>query len=323
MSIDDIRARWGSSHPLGAPNSAVRGAQRDVAELLTALSKAEAEAERDEAHRDLDALAAEVGSLRKERDEARATLDERIAVALACFAAELGCQPKSGDIFAAIAALRKERDAETERANLLGQRVDELQRDRDSSKAQLAKVRGDLDTMIAVHDEVERDRDALCAKLAEAEALLHRIVKYAREDRMRTPGKTRLARALIEAGDLLSLASAAPTLDALAQARNEGAAAALRKAAALFRGFSTRNKRRDEYERGLADAWDLAADEADDLATRYAPAQAAPDPLVELDVIVGEEPAETCATCGGDGDIVVGTAAFAPCPKCSGERSGA
>jgi hypothetical protein len=109
----------------------------------------------------------------------------------------------------------------------------------------------------------------------------------------------------------------------LAQARNEGAAAALRKAAALFRGFSTRNKRRDEYERGLADAWDLAADEADDLATRYAPAQAAPDPLVELDVIVGEEPAETCATCGGDGDIVVGTAAFAPCPKCSGERSGA
>jgi hypothetical protein len=36
--------------------------------------------------------------------------------------------------------------------------------------------------------------------------LLRRIVKYAREDRMRTPGYTRLARALVEADRMLAMA---------------------------------------------------------------------------------------------------------------------
>lgn len=36
--------------------------------------------------------------------------------------------------------------------------------------------------------------------------LLERIVRYAREDRMQTPGYTRLARALVEADRLLAKA---------------------------------------------------------------------------------------------------------------------
>src|SRR5690606_30777860 len=42
------------------------------------------------------------------------------------------------------------------------------------------------------------------AARSEVEALLRRIIKYAREDRARTPGVTRLARALAEAEALLA-----------------------------------------------------------------------------------------------------------------------
>lgn len=51
--------------------------------------------------------------------------------------------------------------------------------------------------------------DAAERRAAEAEGLLSRAVKYAREDRMRTPGLTRLARVLAEAERSLALASVA------------------------------------------------------------------------------------------------------------------
>lgn len=61
--------------------------------------------------------------------------------------------------------------------------------------AALADYDREVETLSAQRDE----RDAVFA-------LLERIVRYAREDRMRTPGYTRLARALVEADRLLAKA---------------------------------------------------------------------------------------------------------------------
>ncbi len=63
----------------------------------------------------------------------------------------------------------------------------------------------DPDDVWAVLDAL----DAAERRAAEAEGLLSRAVKYAREDRMRTPGLTRLARVLAEAERSLALASVA------------------------------------------------------------------------------------------------------------------
>lgn len=74
----------------------------------------------------------------------------------------------------------------------------------DRAEAQLAEARAYIKTQ----DAVMRCR---CTELelhnAEARALLERIVKYATEDQARTPGTTRLARAVDEAKELLIAAN--------------------------------------------------------------------------------------------------------------------
>ncbi len=62
--------------------------------------------------------------------------------------------------------------------------------------------------MLNEYSMSERERlaaeiDRLAANGRKVVALLRRIMKYAHEDRARTPGVTRLARALAEAAELL------------------------------------------------------------------------------------------------------------------------
>jgi hypothetical protein len=59
-----------------------------------------------------------------------------------------------------------------------------LVEDRDAQRAQLAKVRADRDTMIAVHDDVERERDSLRAQLSTLRARCEELEKERDEARM-------------------------------------------------------------------------------------------------------------------------------------------
>lgn len=65
------------------------------------------------------------------------------------------------------------------------------------------KLGDDCEVLLGEVARLTRERD-------EARQLLQRIVKYAKEDRARTPGRTRLARALAEASALLDEAEVKP-----------------------------------------------------------------------------------------------------------------
>jgi hypothetical protein len=70
-----------------------------------------------------------------------------------------------------------------------------------------SQVGSALKTIIAANvttDMLLQQRATLAARVTALEALLARCIKYAREDRMRTPGKTRLARALADAERVLA-----------------------------------------------------------------------------------------------------------------------
>lgn len=66
-------------------------------------------------------------------------------------------------------------------------------------RAEVERLRAELDQAIKERDDYDNDRCAWATSLAAANELLARSVKYAREDNARTPGTTRLARALDEA----------------------------------------------------------------------------------------------------------------------------
>jgi hypothetical protein len=97
----------------------------------------------------------------------------------------------------------------------------------------------------------EKDRDELAG-------LLHRAVKYAKEDRAVTPGKTRLARVLDEARVVLGRAAPEPSLPAREAARQRRALGGP-DAQALEGALTITERERDEARAALAEASGLVA----------------------------------------------------------------
>jgi hypothetical protein len=90
----------------------------------------------------------------------------------------------------------------------LNGRVMELERQRDTAREAADTTKLEL---LAKHygassacDILRKQRDERDVRITELESLLGRIVKYANEDRARTPGFTRLSCALTEASRTLS-----------------------------------------------------------------------------------------------------------------------
>lgn len=109
------------------------------------------------------------------------------------------------------AQVRREQVAELEslraRVRQESARAAAAERERDEARELVDLARTNSHTLGRIIREQIAALSAAERRAAEAEALIGRIVKYAREDRARTPGTTRLARALDEADQLLALRS--------------------------------------------------------------------------------------------------------------------
>ncbi len=103
--------------------------------------------------------------------------------------------------------------------------AEESEKLRDDLRAHLAARDAEVDELVGIasamearankaeeeREDIRRQVATRDARIAELEALLHRAIKYAREDEMRTPGVTRLARVLEEAKRVLAEGAPAPS----------------------------------------------------------------------------------------------------------------
>jgi chromosome segregation ATPase len=151
-----------------------QAAQQRIAELEAKLERAQGELSI--AHGAYELASKERGQAQRERDELEARLRE----------AEEG-----------IVAMGRLHDLLNTKCSLAVLERDQAQRERDEARAEVERWKD------AGRKVVGATLEAGAEELAKALDLLHRIVKYAREDRAVTPGYTRLARALEEAEALV------------------------------------------------------------------------------------------------------------------------
>ena len=211
---------------LAAANARAAAAERDLTALQASYTRGSAESEAAALRLALDLARNTANEETARADALRAELDQLardVGQALCAMTLALGeklSAPSEHAIVKGVLELRAELEAERDtRVKLLAERADlhaEVERLRDTdSETEALRFR-------ALFEEQRLERQYAESRLAAATKLLGRIVKYAQEDNARTPGSTRLARALGEAERLLANAPADPPrneLEAMVQER--------------------------------------------------------------------------------------------------------